>query len=143
MGKLAELNESLAAIRGDKLPPLPNEVATAIEGLCERMEAAIAGMDSPDLKPLQDAVQALAERLSITVEPRITVKAPSVTVEPPAVSVEAPTVNVSAPEIEVEIDRCPVRFDITRDSQGRMLSVMAIPVEVSEEEESTEKAEYE
>ena len=129
MGKLAELNESLAAIRGDNLPQLPNEVATAIEGLCERMETALAPQAGVDLTGMERAISELAKAMR-NIQPPVVEVNPVIDypkIEIPRI--EPPVIDIPSAQVEVIRNNDPIQFDIIRDSDGYMIQVVARPHE--------------
>jgi hypothetical protein len=128
MGKLEELMQGIDRLKNPGMREEEDEalyvaaVVEVLQDMTDRLEKAATS--DIDLKGVEGALKALAGAMSVTVEPaKVSVEAPQVTVEAPQVTVE-PAFEVTLPDTK---DCCDMQFDIVRNREGLMQSVIARP----------------
>lgn len=135
MGRLSYVLDGLDALQRPSEAPEPTQeevhvqaITESLVDLTERLEEAIASKAPIEPKDYTESLAKIAAALGQKTELGPLVQA----IQGLSLS---PTVNVEAPKVEVEIERSgPMLFEIRRDDDGYIKSVLATPYEGEEPE---------
>lgn len=144
MGRLSYAVEGLKALQEAPQAPEPTEremhvqaITESLVDLTERLEKAIASQEPIRPNDYTESLAKIAAALGQKAELGPLVEAIK--------GIEfAPTVNVEAPRVEVEVERAgPMLFQIRRNGDGYIESVLATPYEGDEQDEQSSEDDYE